>query len=146
MAAKKAAGRRPSENEFRGLSCLWCRHPLSPVDAYRCKYKGFTPVFRKGERFGSCTECLETVLTIERTVYSCRHLYTADVYATTNVHAENLRIRCYYCGSPLTPNEKYRHKKDNEPYSVIRGGVRGRCSICSQDGTRTVHNEKSASR
>ncbi|AXQ00531.1 E6 protein [Okapia johnstoni papillomavirus 1] len=135
-----------SVNEFQGLRCLWCKVDLSAVDAYRCKVKLCTPVFRRGERYGACTSCLETFLTLERVCYACSHVTAEDVYAETNVHTENLRIRCYYCGGCLTPNEKHRHETLGEPYCKIRGIIRGRCYLCAQDNARPIHNEKPASR
>nr|WRU87536.1 E6 [Bovine papillomavirus] len=124
-------------NPFSGLDCLWCREPLTEVDAFRCMVKDFRVVIREGCRYGACTICLENCLATERRLWQGVPVTGEEAELLHGKTLDRLCIRCCYCGGKLTQNEKHRHVLFNEPFCKTRANIiRGRCYNCCGHGSR----------
>ncbi|AAA66831.1 transforming protein [Bos taurus papillomavirus 2] len=125
-------------NPFSGLACVWCREPLTEVDAFRCMIKDFHVVYRDGVKFGACTTCLENCLDKERRLWKGVPVTGEEAQLLHGKSLDRLCIRCCYCGGKLTKNEKQRHVLYNEPFCKTRSNIiRGRCYDCCRHGSRS---------
>lgn len=124
---------------FEGTPCLYCKEPLCLADALACHQKKIRPVLRGETRHGVCTLCLETAMLLERLLFGGIGITPAEAEKYLGRDIYLARIRCYFCGSLLDDNEKYRHLLDNEKYMLIRDKVRGRCYGCYSHGQRPNH-------
>ncbi|ALO50069.1 E6 protein [Deltapapillomavirus 5] len=132
-----------SEKDFLQFCCLWCRNPLGHVDALHCSQNEIRPVLRDGEIFAACKTCLETVLWLERTLYP-GILVSPGVVTRPDPWIATHTIRCMYCGSKLTADEKDRHRHFGESLVSFRGTVRGRCYLCSRNGARPSYQQSAS--
>lgn len=129
---------------FDGLSCVFCKNVLSRLDELRCRQKRFNRIHKNGQYYGACSSCLENALTIERSLFPTSLVLPAALEVTSGRPWNKLIVRCYYCGSPLSKDEKYRHILDSEPFVRARGTFKGRCNNCRSDGSRPVHGQASS--
>ncbi|AKB94037.1 E6 [Bos taurus papillomavirus 14] len=133
-----------NDNPFVGVCCLFCRNRLSSVDVHRAKEKELNVVRREGYKFGACTDCLEECLARERRLYKGTAVTGTEVEAQFSRKLCKIIIRCYYCGTKLSNDEKTRHELFMEPFFKTRNNiVRGRCYDCYRDGTRTRYPKES---
>lgn len=133
----------PPPLSFEGFTCVYCGCVLNTLDSLRCKNKRFNRVQKNGKYHGACTNCLESALTIERTVYPTELVQPWDLEVKAGRPWGRLIVRCYYCGTPLNKDEKKRHIMFKEPFVKARGTFKGRCIDCAGDARRPPHGQTS---
>lgn len=135
----------PLEYSFENLSCLICNETLSSLDALRCRKKRIERVKRNGKGYGVCSLCLEIALQIERTLYKTELLDPVPnlLELKSGRPWNKLICRCYWCGAPLSKDEKLRHVLQKEQFLHVRGTFKGRCYECCLNGRRTCHEKDS---
>ncbi|AHM27266.1 E6 protein [Vulpes vulpes papillomavirus 1] len=112
------------------LNCVFCRQPLCPFDKVLFDLKHLILLLKEDGYLGCCTNCLFISADLEfRFHYQCSAFGFA-LEALTEKSLQDLLVRCQYCLTKLSNLEKENYRDTGEPFHLVKGGWRGRCSIC----------------
>lgn len=112
------------------LRCIFCTTELTTAELAAFAYRELYLVWRTGEPYGACAQCLLIQGIVRRLKHWEHSYYVEGVEEETKESIDTQEIRCYMCHKPLEKEEKDRHRNERRRLHRISGFWRGSCRYC----------------
>ncbi|AUT11889.1 E6 [Leptonychotes weddellii papillomavirus 2] len=125
-------GGNPDFYAFVYLTCVFCSRPLDEQDKKNFDKKALKLIRKRGRVFGACGLCLEIASLYEQGYTQCTVGTKDAVEALSETSLDRLYVRCRWCMTLLTVEEKQAVFDRGEDLSLSRSQWRGNCENCWQ--------------
>lgn len=115
------------------LPCIFCRRVVDAVQLSVFQQRKLSLVWRGDHCFAACLQCLRQVADIERTKYFQCLVRGEYIEHCTQTPLQNLVVRCLFCMSLLSSDEKVDVIASGENFYLVRSHWKGICRSCSQN-------------
>lgn len=117
-----------SEKDLQ-LHCNFCKRLLTACEKIIFSKYRFRLRWQKGHVYACCRQCMRLSGQIEFKGYFEKNIPVQEWFASGG-GALQQQIRCKCCLKPLTRGEKNRLRNTREFIYLVRGSLRGICTLC----------------
>ncbi|BAA66109.1 unnamed protein product [human papillomavirus 67] len=112
------------------LPCVQCKKTLDRNEVYDFLFTDLKIVYRCGNPYGVCKQCLRLLSKVSEYRYFNYSVYGNTLEEIVHKPLNEITIRCITCQRPLCPQEKQRHVDRKKRFHNISNRWTGRCSVC----------------
>lgn len=112
------------------IKCNFCKRLLLVQEKVIFTKYRFRLRWKEGQVYACCRRCMILSSRIEFTGYFENNIQVQDWFASSGFSANAKQIRCKDCLKPLSLREVKRLRGTREFIYLVRGNLRGICTLC----------------
>lgn len=122
------------------LPCIFCRASISSAELSIFQLRQLSLVWRDGCCYAACLTCIESVAKYERDKYFQCTVNGMYIEYFSRKPLQELIVRCLYCMSLLTSEEKIDTIGCGCNFFLVRGHWKGVCRSCFENAGTPTNN------